>query len=842
MQNLNPTHYTEIVEGSGVSEAIAALNFRTIEDPRDADQLLNRNTKTRWKHSGHLVPAWAVAGIDPKTGETFGQGAQLKPDIPIEVNGKPQKYIGCSGEPSEPLFLDTGDPEYWPKVLSDRNVPLFITEGAKKAACLLTLQYAAISLPGVWNAQLKGRLKDSIKHCCGLGRRVYLCFDSDQVSNPKVQQALDRLGRLLSTEGCVVSVVLWDVQYKGIDDLCVQAGADAVHDAIAKAPTFEEWRDSVKGQAQQAKSENPDQTFLQRAEKTLYSDSRWIAFGDVLYRWEGTHYQANPDELEYPRLRAFCNAFKVEKEDKEGNVSISYPFAKPRFVKEVLEWVKQGFSVPSDQINPPGINCTNGVLELRWKEQKLITALARHDPDRHFYLSEPQVTYNQSADSVEYERLMQCLDPAPREIWERTIAASLDLPTVRQWKGRAVKALFLKGDGSNGKDTLRTIVEAVLGWGAIASCSATDFKQYDQGRNFPIYPLRGKRLNWPSENADVGRIDELKGLRAAITGDPITFEAKNKMGTQEPCKAVFLFNCNEAPNLIAQLKATETRWGMVPFNKTYVLHPSGPHELKADPRFKEDPAFVQKHILPAFLNRLLAQLQAVVLEGIDYSSTQDAFNEMQREASHLLQFAHDVGLEYDPTSSVTVKDLWIDLKHWYKANGTIASSKIEGGEERHTWIDQPRKGDLNVKGSNQVLQRFLEIFPKARRGTVTVEGLHNPQSAIVGIKIKSAKTDQFDQDDQDDQETPAGREVQAPTQFETDQELGRNWVGTDQETKNHPTQFAPIPTQFPAQFATDQEPRTLTEKASSGHPTQTTQFSDKTFINSDDDIDWEVTA
>jgi hypothetical protein len=134
--------------------------------------------------------------------------------------------------------------------LSDRTIPLFITEGAKKACCLLNLQYAAISLPGVWNAQLKGRLKDSIKHCCGLGRKVYLCFDSDQLTSPKVQQALNRLGRLLSTEGCVVSVVLWDVQYKGIDDLCVQAGADAVHDAIAKALTFEEWRDSLKSETE----------------------------------------------------------------------------------------------------------------------------------------------------------------------------------------------------------------------------------------------------------------------------------------------------------------------------------------------------------------------------------------------------------------------------------------------------------------------------------------------------------------------------------------------------------------------------------------------------------------
>jgi Domain of unknown function (DUF3854) len=257
MENLNPIHFSEIVEGSGVSDVIAHLNFGTITDPSEADELLNRNAKKRWQHSDNLVPAWGVAGVDPKTGERWLQGVQLKPDTPVERDGKPQKYLSASGYETEPLFLDNGEPDYWQKVLGDRTNPLFITEGAKKAACLLTLDHAAISLPGVWNAQLKGRLKTCIKECCGIGRKVNLCFDSDQLTNPKVQQALDRLGRLLSAEGCVVSVVLWNVQHKGIDDLYVQSGSEAVNQAIANALTFEEWRDSLKTETDQEPSGKP---------------------------------------------------------------------------------------------------------------------------------------------------------------------------------------------------------------------------------------------------------------------------------------------------------------------------------------------------------------------------------------------------------------------------------------------------------------------------------------------------------------------------------------------------------------------------------------------------------
>jgi hypothetical protein len=280
--SLNPAHWEEIIKGSGVSEVIARLNFTSIDDPSEVDKLLSRNNDRRWKHWQHGV-GWAVSGVDPQTGENIGLGVQFKPDTPVERDGKPQKYLSASGYETAPLFLDTGEPEYWQTVLGDRTIPLFITEGAKKAACLLTIGNTAISLPGVWNGQLKGRLKDSIKQFCGLGRKVYLCFDSDQVSNPKVQQALDRLGRLLSAEGCVVSVVLWDVQYKGIDDLCVQAGGDAIHEAIANAFTFEEWRDSLnpETEAKPPRQTAADSLLTLAKQARYFHTSDKVAYADI---------------------------------------------------------------------------------------------------------------------------------------------------------------------------------------------------------------------------------------------------------------------------------------------------------------------------------------------------------------------------------------------------------------------------------------------------------------------------------------------------------------------------------------------------------------------------------
>jgi phage/plasmid-associated DNA primase len=524
----------------------------------------------------------------------------------------------------------------------------------------------------------------------------------------------------------------------------------------------------------------PQTTFLQVATADLFP-GRWVAFGGVLYEWAGTHYQERSDDALSPKLQKYANKYVVEKWVKESGYVKTYPHANPGAVKSLLEWVKLGFAVTADRVNPPGINCTNGILMVHWEGRRLVNELVPHSPDQ-IYLGEPTVRYDPDADPTEFERLMDCLDPKPREIWERTIAASIDLPTVRRFQGRGVRALLLKGDGANGKDTLRVLVAATLGPSAMCGVSITDWAQYDQGRKFGVYSLRGRRVSWPSENADIGRIDKLQGLKAAITGDDIDFEAKNKQGSLEPPSAVFLFNLNESPNLVAGLKATASRWGIVPFSKTYSSHP-GEGELQADPRFKQDPAFVFREVAPAFLNRLLVQLQAVVIEGIDYSATQDLFDEIQRNSSHLMQFAHDTGLQYSPGGSVTVKELWERLQEWYIDTGTLAIEEGVRGGKKLLWTDQVKAGDKNVKGQNQVLPRFLEIFPKARKATQRLQNSRNYEPLITGIKFFEfglcSKTGQDGQDAQESMAKPVSENGLQP--FCPKPQLGKIGLRSAQE-------------------------------------------------------------
>ncbi|NET37444.1 MAG: DUF3854 domain-containing protein [Cyanothece sp. SIO1E1] len=230
-------------EDAGVQLDIIARNVWTIEDARDLDQLLNRHTKTRWQHSDDLVPGWAVAGVDPKTGERTFKGAQFKPNqAPLDpTTNKPRKYFSPSKTAISPLFLEMAESDYWSQLMMDVATPIVITEGAKKAGAILSQGIPGISIPGVTTGGKLGRLRPELERFCRYGRPVYLAFDRDIVTKSAVRSALHNLGRMLSGKGAMVYVLEWRNSQKGIDDYLVAGGN--LQTCIDQAKTLEEWKD-----------------------------------------------------------------------------------------------------------------------------------------------------------------------------------------------------------------------------------------------------------------------------------------------------------------------------------------------------------------------------------------------------------------------------------------------------------------------------------------------------------------------------------------------------------------------------------------------------------------------
>jgi putative DNA primase/helicase len=472
----------------------------------------------------------------------------------------------------------------------------------------------------------------------------------------------------------------------------------------------------------------PNVEYTQYVANILYGDRPWICVDNKLYAWAGKHYEYSSDVVETKRIRDLLNGLPVEIKGQ-----IKYPYAKPSCVKSALEWIKMSVGVNPELVNPPGLNCTNGVLKISWLGNKPSWQLIDHDPSQ-YYLYEPTVTYDPDADPTACNQMLSALSPQQQTIFLRTIAASLDLRNVRRYKGREIRALLCKGDGNNGKDTLREAVRLLFGKVGLTGCTLSDFSQYDQGRKFPLAKLGRAKVNWASENSSFVSLDSIQSLKAAITGEPLSIEGKGRDEYELDILSVFLFNINELPRIKGVMEVIASRYAVLLFNKTYKVNADvAKGEIEADSRFKYDPEFLSLEVLPAFLNRLLCELKNLMEFGVDYSSTEKALLDIQCENSHLLQFSQDVGLNYLPNGEVTAGELWQQLEAWYLGNGTLTYEDSGNGKTKAIWLDQSKAWDKNVKGANQVVQRFLELYPKAKR-----DKRNNNQVVIRGLGFHQA--------------------------------------------------------------------------------------------------------
>ncbi len=147
--------------------------------------------------------------------------SRYKPIPQIDAH---RKYLHPLKAPPIPYIL----PEVW-AVKEKHNVPIWITEGEKKALKIIQSGRAAVALPGIWgfkagkNSSFEDGSKYLWKQLRGFewsGRSVFLAFDSDLWTNPQVRYALYELAVKLISLGAVVKFADWR-EGKGIDDYLV---------------------------------------------------------------------------------------------------------------------------------------------------------------------------------------------------------------------------------------------------------------------------------------------------------------------------------------------------------------------------------------------------------------------------------------------------------------------------------------------------------------------------------------------------------------------------------------------------------------------------------------------
>lgn len=444
---------------------------------------------------------------------------------------------------------------------------------------------------------------------------------------------------------------------------------------------------------------------------------KWICVDDILHKWIGTHYAPITDNDLAPIVAEYLSQLYVI-DAKTGEHC--HPWKRPRYVDETFAWVRK-LLTPVD-INPSNaINCNNGVLSWSWNGRIVDVKLEPHNYN-HFFTYVTGYSFDENANPQHLWRLLEAVEPGDRDTMQRILGSGLDLAKYRGTRGRP-RAVLMIGEGANGKDTIRTALRDTLGARNFTSCTLADFRQYDTGRKFPIAPVRDSSVNWSSENSQFVSIDNLQSLKAAISGEELSYELKGVQESQFVPSALFVFNLNKDPSLTGEQVAIETRFHVFKFRKTFMATPLEPSHIQADPKLKDDPEFIREHICPAFLNWLLEGLKLSVEHGIDYATGRAAMEDVKRAGCHLWEFCDSVGLRYEPDSTVSVSRIYKMLTNWYKDEGYL--------DTNGRWLlDAP--SDRPVKAARLLVPALMRIFPKLASDRATSK---SRDRLIIGLKL-----------------------------------------------------------------------------------------------------------
>lgn len=317
--------YLQEWSASGVDAELTRLNVRNLQGtapydyllyaeqlPRRNDGRLRQGILRRYQHLE--AGGWWCSGIDLLSGENDEWGC-FKPTQPRQdpEKGKVIKYehppktatgIFALRVPQHvwdaiatryghaftaaDLDLDQPDHGFWQWFLDRPDIPLCITEGAKKAGSLLTAGFVAIALPGVHggyrtprdvNGNKLGRshLIPQLEHLARQQRPVHIVFDQDQKPQTirAVNGAIRHTAYLLQRQGCEVKVVTWHPDKgKGVDDFLMRQGVAAFEQVYEEAVSFAAWKVQTYSQLTYSAQVSRNQQYLSPLE--IPSEARLI--------------------------------------------------------------------------------------------------------------------------------------------------------------------------------------------------------------------------------------------------------------------------------------------------------------------------------------------------------------------------------------------------------------------------------------------------------------------------------------------------------------------------------------------------------------------------------------
>lgn len=666
MTYLNDQHKRELLEGSGIAADVAEeRGYRTITRPTNANQEPRREVERLG------IPGWAtkedrffpglLIPIYRATGERIS--AQFKPNTAPKdpKTGKPRRYASVKGQTNR---LDV-HPRNVAKV-ADPTVPLWITEGVKKADALTSAGACVVALSGVFNWRGQHGTLGDWEDVPLRGREVVLCFDADARTNPNVARAMGRLGAWCKSKG--VKRVVYLVTPGEVDGTEVK-GAD---DYLAAGGTLEGLRSHGSATAPAVFADNgfTDARMAETvADDVLEGSYAWCKGLGGWLEWDGTRWRPTDEKAVTEAVRRYVldRAAEATEEarsnpEKAGLARAWLGLESAGKIRAILGLAggivlrrAEEFDRHRDLLNTP-----SGVVDLTTGE------LGPHDPD----LCMTKVTatsYVPGATHKDWDAVLEAVPVDCRE-W------------VQLRYGQAItghmtpddRLLIQQGGGENGKTTVTGTVGKVLGdYYALVSDRLILANPSDHPTEY--MDLRGARLAVIDETPEARRLS-VSRLKKTVGQDKITARYCGKDNVTFDATHTLILSTNYTPVIEETDHGTWRRLLLLRFPFTF-RKPGEPlaHELdrRGDPTLR-DRAQTDPRVQEAALAWLVAGAVAWyaadrIMPEVPYSVVQDTA--AWRAETDVVAGYLDERVDFDHDAHVISAELLADFNDYLRSLG-----------------------------------------------------------------------------------------------------------------------------------------------------------------------------
>lgn len=656
--------------------------------------LLRRMGFPSWAiREDHYFPGLWIPQYTPR-GERYA--GQFKPKSPVpNRDGKRMKYASAKGQNRldvHPRWTrDRGqhDAAKLPAI-QDPSLPLWITEGVKKADALTSRGCVTVALAGVYNWRNTHATLGDWEDVRIRGREVWIVFDADTVTKPDVQRAMERLGKWLRAKGAVkvwylvVPPAVEDSAVKGVDDYFAAGGTLVTLEREAKdkpprsTDTSDRFTDAALAET--------------LATEVLDGTYAWAAGLDWL-GWDGRRWAEVHEVSVIETVRAWAKerfaeaAQRVKAMEGEATAEVDgwRPMLSASRIKAVLSLARGIVERKADEFDadPDLLNTPSGVVNLVNGE------LLQHDPDL-LMTNITSGSYRPGYAHEDWSRALEALPDETRAWFQARIGQAITGHTTPDGI-----VPILQGGGENGKSLLTTdgILPALGGYASVASAKL--FAGTKNEHSTERADLRGKRYVLAEELTE-GRSIDVTSLKQVADVGRIRARRTHKDNMEFTASHSLMATTNYVPIINETDHGTWRRLALVVFPFTFVK-PGQPindlgRERRGDPTLKnrikanstgQHDAIVTWAVAGATAwYASVAEIEHAVSQRHEPPASVLALPERvtedtrrwRMEADRVLGFWSEV-IEPDPASAILTTDLLDVFNAWLSSNGHRAWPK-----------------------------------------------------------------------------------------------------------------------------------------------------------------------